>query len=78
MVGGFWSALTLSVVAVLIWSYKVVDCRVCGGRGGVLLEVTSPGIGEYTVRERCYGCEGRGRLTAVDRWVIGQGWEGND
>jgi hypothetical protein len=44
----------------------------------VLLEVTSPGIGEYTVRERCYGCEGRGRLTAVDRWVIGQGWEGND
>lgn len=78
IVGMVWVVLTASVVGALIWSYKVVDCGVCGGRGEVLLEVTSPGIGEYTVRERCYGCGGRGRLTAVDRWVIGKGWEGNE
>jgi len=78
MFGGFWIALTVAVIAALVWSYKVVDCRVCEGRGEVLLEVTSPGIGEYTVRACCYGCEGRGRLTVVDRWVIGQGWEGNE
>jgi hypothetical protein len=76
IVGMVWIVLTVSAVGALIWSTKMVDCRVCGSRGDVLLEVTSPGIGEYTVRERCYGCGGRGRLTAVDRWVIGQGWEG--
>ncbi len=67
---GLCGLVLLGLVAAMIWALKVVDCRVCGGAGGLALEVTSPGEGTIMVADACFACEGRGRLPMIDRWVL--------
>jgi hypothetical protein len=67
---GLCGLVLLALVAAVVWAFKVVDCRVCGGAGGLALEVTSPGEGTINVDDACFACEGRGRLTVIDRWVL--------
>jgi hypothetical protein len=67
---GLLGLVLLALVAAMVWAFKVVDCRVCGGAGGLALEVTSPGEGTIRVDDACFACDGRGRLTVIDRWVL--------
>jgi hypothetical protein len=67
---GFWALGFVSAVVGTLWALKIVECRDCGGSGFLALEVTSPGEGVSIVGDPCFFCEGRGRLTAVDRWVL--------
>jgi len=67
---GLCELVFLALLAALVWALQVVECRDCGGSGFLALEITSPGEGVSIVGDTCFFCEGRGRLTAVDRWVL--------
>ena len=65
-----WHLLWLVLVGALIWGLKVVDCVLCGGSGRLELEALPPGRRIRRVRAECAACEGRGRLSVIDRWVL--------
>lgn len=55
----------------LLWQIRVVRCRLCRETGRLSLEVRSPGEARRFVNLECVACQGRGGLTAIDRWVAG-------
>jgi DnaJ-class molecular chaperone len=52
-----------------------VNCRLCRGAGRLALEASPPGEASFRVDVDCVGCKGAGRLTVIDRWVYGFGWD---
>jgi hypothetical protein len=72
---GLWEGVCLAAIAGLVWGLRVVDCRLCLGAGNLSLEAFPPGEPSFAVMTDCVGCEGRGRLGVLDRWVLWNGWE---
>ena len=68
--GIMWHLIWLALVGALIWGLKVVDCRLCGGAGRLVLESLSPEQAASSLETECVACEGKGRLGVLDRWVI--------
>jgi len=68
--GRMWHAIWLALVGALVWGLKAVDCQLCGGSGRLELEALPPGGRIRRVRAECGACEGRGRLSVIDRWVL--------
>jgi hypothetical protein len=65
-----WSCVCLGIAGGLAWGMKLVNCRLCGGSGCLALEAQPPGESAFRVDLDCVACEGRGRLGALDRWVL--------
>jgi len=72
---GLWEGVCLAAIAGLLWGLRVVNCRLCLGAGNLSLEAFPPGEPSFAVMTDCVGCEGRGRLGVLDRWVLWNGWE---
>jgi hypothetical protein len=67
---GLFALVFLGLLVGMLWIVKVVECWDCEGSGILKLEVTCPGEGVSVIEHACFFCEGRGRLPAVDRWVL--------
>lgn len=72
---GLWHFVLVALLGGLAWGMTAVDCRLCRGVGQLALEATPPGEACFMVQESCVGCNGRGRLGALDRWLLWKGWE---
>lgn len=72
---GLWQFVFAGMIGGLAWGMTAVDCRLCRGAGRLSLEATPPGEPCFQVQEACVACDGRGRLGALDRWVLWRGWE---
>lgn len=72
---GLWHFVFIGLLGGLAWAFTAVDCRLCRGAGMLAIEATPPGEAAFRVQEDCVACDGRGRLGALDRWVLGMGWE---
>jgi hypothetical protein len=70
-----WEVLCLGVAVGLIAAMRTVDCRLCRGAGRLALEAHPPGEDCFVVDQYCIGCDGAGRLSALDRGVLRQSWD---
>ena len=66
-----WLGAGVAALIGLIMGLRGGDCPLCDSRGTLLLEVEPPGRPPKCRTVACPACEGKGRLTRLDRWLAG-------
>src|SRR5204862_3638289 len=56
----FWLTACVLMTATLVWSLRLVPCRLCGGEGRIGLDAQPPEEDAFHVVTDCVGCEGSG------------------
>ncbi|MBI3854154.1 MAG: hypothetical protein HY293_00525 [Planctomycetes bacterium] len=67
----FWMGLGLLVSAGLIAGLRAGECPLCRGSGRLVYEVRPRKRKSYRADLPCDVCEGKGGVTAIDRWLAG-------
>lgn len=68
--GALWACVAVALAGGLVWGMRLANCGLCGGSGCLALEAQPPGEAAVVVEVGCVACDGRGRLGALDRWVL--------
>jgi hypothetical protein len=66
-----WMGAGAAVLVGLFVGLKALACPLCARQGVLLLEVEPPGRAPKPRTVECPACEGKGRLTRLDRWLAG-------
>ena len=67
-----WSAVALGAAGALVVGLSSRPCPLCSGEGRLLIEVSLAPESTRLSKVCCDACDGSGRATALDRWVVGK------